>query len=205
MWIIFSHTSLCLLLFSSAKENRRVSSSRKRGRTKRQKRENQASELKDEKNDDGSKEIPECPDVSTPEKTLPRSNEDATKMSFSDDDEDMNVDFDMDDDYVGNYENDGDSDADGPTAVTRIPDLEDEAKQEVNGGSKTKRASSSTCQRPAVAEPEETTETDTVKHVEKEDQKKRKKPNKQRDDVDSRGSSAVLNTGKIWWRQNVKK
>lgn len=181
MWIIFPHTSL-YLLFSSAKENKRASSSRKRGRPKGQKKENQAPEQKNEKNDDWSKEIPECPDVKTPEKTLPRTNEEVTKMSFSDDDEDMNVDFDVDtdDDDVGNYKNGGDSDTDGPTAVLRTPDLEDEATRD-DDRSKTKEADSSTFN---------PLETETVSPVGEEDQRKRQKHE------DGRGSSSFLSTGK---------
>lgn len=129
-------------------------------------------EQKNEKNDDWSKEIPECPDIKTPEKTLPRTSKEVTKMSFSDDDEDMNVDFDVDidDDDVGNL----------------TADLEDEAMRD-DDGSKKKEADSSTFN---PSEPEETKETETVSPVGEEDQRKRQKH------VDGRSSSFFLSAGK---------
>lgn len=151
--------------------------------------------------DDGSEEIPESCDVDTPEKTLPRSNEDATKISFSDDDEDMNVDFDLDvdtdDDDARNEDNDGDGDTGDPGAVPLIPDLQDTAKQD-NDSSNTKTTDGSPCKNTTVEEPEESMDIDAVNHAEKEDQKKRGKRNNWMD-VDGGSSSAVPNTGKIWW------
>ncbi|XP_034057491.1 uncharacterized protein LOC117536655 isoform X1 [Gymnodraco acuticeps] len=57
--------------------------------------------------DDRSQKMPESSAVITPEKTMSPTNEDATHMSFSDGDDDMNADFDMDtdEDIVRNGEN----------------------------------------------------------------------------------------------------
>ncbi|XP_028452609.1 zinc finger MYM-type protein 4-like [Perca flavescens] len=184
------------------KKTCRASMSRKRsrGRRKRQKSETEASELNDDKDtkvnrekDDGSDEMPVNCAVNTPEKTAYRSNEDATHMSFSDGDDDMNVDFDMDtDDDVRNEENDEDGDTTGSAATPLIPDV---TKQDEHS-SDTKKNDSSPYKHTSVADLEETMDIDTVNNVER--RQNQKKGGKQNDwiDVASRSFSDFLNTEK---------
>lgn len=98
-------------------------------------------------------------------------------MSFSDDNEDLNVDFDMDTDD-DDVRNDGGDD---------VPDSPDMAAQ--NSDSSDRSPSKNT------NEAEETTDVDSVGHVEKDDQKKTE---------DSGSSSAVPITGKIWCRRHER-
>ncbi|XP_039675539.1 uncharacterized protein LOC120570916 isoform X4 [Perca fluviatilis] len=185
------------------KKTCRASMSRKRsrGRRKRQESETEASELNDDKDteviterDDGSDEMPVSCAVNTPEKTANRSNEDATHISFSDADDDMNVDFDMDtdDDIVRNEENDEDGDTTGSAATPLIPDVTKQYKH----SSDTKKNDSSPYKHTSVADLEETMDIDTVNNVER--RQNQKKGGKQNNwiDVASRSFSDFLNTEK---------
>ncbi|XP_029298586.1 LOW QUALITY PROTEIN: uncharacterized protein LOC115015426 [Cottoperca gobio] len=148
--------------FSGTKKPRRVPFSRKcsRGRRKRYESENESSEPNDEVNTE------KMPVSNTPEKT---SNEDATNISFSDGDDDMNVDFDTDEDIVRNEEDDEVGDT-----TPLIPHV----TQQDNDS--TKKNDRSLNKVTTVADLEETMDIDTMSNV----------------DVDSKSSSDFLNTEK---------
>lgn len=97
-------------------------------------------------------------------------------MSFSDDNEDLNVDFDMDTD---------DDDVRNDVPVPSSPDSPDMATQNSDSSDRSPGKNTN--------EAEETTDVDSVGHVEKDDQKKTE---------DSGSSSAVPITGKIWCRHH---
>ncbi|XP_032391770.1 uncharacterized protein LOC116701860 isoform X1 [Etheostoma spectabile] len=185
------------------KKPRRASMLRKRsrGRSKRQESETEGSELNDEKDkevnterDDGSEEMPVSCAINTPEKSVHRSNEDATHISFSDGDDDMNVDFDMDtdDDIVRNEENDEDGDKTGSAAEPLIPDVTKQDKESSDTKNK-----SSPYKDTGVSELEK--ETMDINKVNNEERRKNlKKGGKQNNwiDADSRSFSDFLNTEK---------
>ncbi|XP_074468762.1 uncharacterized protein LOC141753956 isoform X2 [Sebastes fasciatus] len=183
--------------FSVKKTNSRVSLSRKRrsGRSKMRKSENEAPELNDEKNeevntekDDWLEEMPESRAANKTEETVSCSNEDATNISFSDGDEDMNVDFDMDmDTDEDTVRNDEDGDPNGSPATPLIPDV---TKQD-NDSSDTEKNNSSPSKHPSVPD----LDIDSVNNVEKTDRKKGGEQNNWMD-VDSGSSSGFLNTEK---------
>ncbi len=179
---------------SKATKNSRYFGGRVRRRKKKQVSE---SELSDENNDDvnpekddRSEEIPASCDVNTPEKTSLPSNEDATKMSFSDDDEDMHVDFDINTDE----ENSGDGDTNRSAAIPWIPDVQDMTKQDKDS-SDIKNADSSPHEDTTAADFEETMDMDPVSDAEEDDQKIEEEQSDWMD-VDSRSCSPILNTGK---------
>ncbi|TMS18608.1 Zinc finger MYM-type protein 4 [Larimichthys crocea] len=161
-----------LFCFSTPKKPRRVSSSRKRGKSKTQKQESEAepSELNDERNDEVNSEqdddeMPESCDVDTPEKTV-ETTEDASKMWFSDDDDDMNVDFDIDtDDDVRNEDNDEDGDTSRSAPIPWIPVEQDTTKHD-NDSSDTKKTVSPPNMDTAVSDHEESKDVDEVNNVE---------------------------------------
>ncbi|XP_034748086.1 uncharacterized protein LOC117956880 isoform X2 [Etheostoma cragini] len=174
---------------------------RSRGRNKKQESEPEGSELVDEKDkevnterDDWSEEMPVSCAVNSPEKTVYCSNEDATHISFSDGDDDMNVDFDMDtdDDIVRNEENDEDGDKTGSAATSLIPD----AMKQDKDSSDTKNDSSPYKDTSVAEVEEETMNIDTDNNEER--RKNPKKGGKLNDwiDVDSRSFSDFLNTEK---------
>ncbi|XP_040909011.1 uncharacterized protein LOC121191726 isoform X2 [Toxotes jaculatrix] len=181
----------------------RVSSLRKnvRGRGRRKKNENEEPELNDKKNHEVNTDSDDRPvkcAVRTPEETPSRSNEDATNICFSDDDEDLHVDFDMDidtdEDVRNEEENDGDGDSEGLAAKPVMADVRETTKQyKDTGGSKKKQSSPN--KHITDIDLEEPMDIDTENRVEKKDQEKE---GKQTDwmDVDSRRSSAALNTEK---------
>lgn len=158
--------------------------------------ENEAPELNDEKNeevntekDDWLEEMPESRAANKTEETVSCSNEDATNISFSDGDEDMNVDFDMDmDTDEDTVRNDEDGDPNGSPATPLIPDV---TKQD-NDSSDTEKNNSSPSKHPSVPD----LDIDSVNNVEKTDRKKGGEQNNWMD-VDSGSSSGFLNTGKI--------
>nr|XP_046274081.1 uncharacterized protein LOC124074833 isoform X2 [Scatophagus argus] len=168
---------------STAKRERRVSSSRRRGRGRSRKEdsENETPELNDEKNDegntgkdDGAEEVPMCCDINTPEKTLSCSIEEATKPFFSDE-EDMNVDFDIDvdtdDDGVENEGNGGDSDTDSSKSMPLMPDVRNMTEQD-DDSSETEKTNSSANEDTTVADLENTMDIDAVNQAVNKDQKK---------------------------------
>ncbi|XP_067468322.1 uncharacterized protein [Thunnus thynnus] len=180
----------------------RVSSSKKRGPRKSTKREKVSSGLNKEKSDevnaekdDRSEEMsPSCA-VNTREETPSRSNDKASNVCFSDDDEDMNVDFDMDidtdEDTVRNVDNDGDGDTNSPAATPVRTDVKVTRKRDKHSSDNKKKGNKHT---PDIYL-EDTMDTDTLNNKEKEDQKKGGEENNWMD-VDRRDSSAILNTGK---------
>lgn len=137
--------------------------------------------------------------VNKHEETPSRSNDNASNICFSDDDEDMNVDFDMDfdtdEDYVRNEENNGDSDTNSRAATPATTDVKVTTNGDKSSSDNKMKDSSPSKQTPDM-ELEETMDTDdTVNQAEKENQKKGLEENNWMD-VDCRDSSAILNTGK---------
>ncbi|KAK5883248.1 hypothetical protein CesoFtcFv8_019600 [Champsocephalus esox] len=121
--------------------------------------------------DDRSQKMPESSAVITPEKTTSPTNEDATHMSFSDGDDDMNADFDMDEDTVRNGENDEECET-----TPLIPDV----TEQDNDSSVSQKNNCSLNNRATDAELEETMEGDRANSR----------------DVDIRSSSDFINAEK---------
>ncbi|XP_068431806.1 uncharacterized protein [Clinocottus analis] len=166
--------------FSETKRSARVflSGKRRRGRKKKQECDDEASGLKEDEIDEEAKseraETPPSRAVVTPEETLTRGNEDATNVSFSDGDEDMNVDFDMESEE--DVRNEGYEEDAEPSASAATPLTPDVTKQDKDSGEEEEEEEveedSSPSKRPSVADRDETETMDAANSVEKEGQKK---------------------------------
>ncbi|XP_034456683.1 uncharacterized protein LOC117770910 isoform X3 [Hippoglossus hippoglossus] len=181
------------VLSRDSSPQKRVSSSKKRGRRKRKKSESEESVQDEEEHDEGdaesddqSEEVP----AKCAEETPSRGNEEATNVSFSD--EDMNVDFDMDedtDDDVRNDNRDGDVGSDGSAAMPPRTQVKGRTEQDEDVSDNKKERSPH--KNSTDTDPEETMdvdaeETDKVTGGEGADGR----------EVDTSGSSAALNTEK---------
>ncbi|XP_047200190.1 uncharacterized protein LOC118124568 [Hippoglossus stenolepis] len=181
------------VLSRDSSPQKRVSSSKKRGRRKRKKSESEESVQDEEEHDEGdaesddqSEEVP----AKCAEETPSRSNEEATNVSFSD--EDTNVDFDMDedtDDDVRNDNRDGDVGSDGSAAMPPRTQVKGRTEQDEDVSDNKKERSPH--KNSTDTDPEETMdvdaeETDKVTGGEGADSR----------EVDTSGSSAALNTEK---------
>ncbi|XP_060948228.1 uncharacterized protein LOC133025555 [Limanda limanda] len=172
---------------SDSSPPKRVSSSKKRGRPKRKKSESEESVQDEEEDDEGNAEGDDQSEEEGPGKCA----EDATNLSFSDD-EDMNVDFDMDEDTdedVRNDNRDRDVGSDGSAAMpvrTQVTGRREQDKEVSDNKVERSPQKNST-----DTDPEETMDVDA-----EETDKRTGGEGADDREVDTSGSSAALNTEK---------